>query len=95
MPPSAALPVLRALRADDDADGAPSDAFAACARDCILLGGCSSSRAAVACALVAAHRGIDAVPLDWILKVHDVEAFLEDALAVFEAPALPFKVPKK
>ena len=75
MPPSCALPVLRAVRAGDG-----PDAFAECARESILLGGCSSSRAAVACGLVGAAGGVDALPEAMVCKLHDAPALLRDAL---------------
>ena len=56
------------------------DAFADCARESILLGGCSSSRAAVACALVGAAGGVDALPEAMVRKLHDAPALLRDAL---------------
>jgi len=83
VPPSCALPVVRAAR-----DGGSGDAYTDCVRDCILLGGCSSSRAAIAGGLVAAARGVDAIPVEWILKVFNIQVVLDDLLAVLEAPAV-------
>jgi len=83
MPPSCALPVLRAVR-----DGAYAEApYADAVRDCVLLGGCSASRAAVCGGLVAAARGLDTIPVAWILKVHEIGALLDDCERLLSQPA--------
>eukprot|EP00633_Aureoumbra_lagunensis_P011820 CAMPEP_0197332982 /NCGR_PEP_ID=MMETSP0892-20130614/22600_1 /TAXON_ID=44058 ORGANISM="Aureoumbra lagunensis, Strain CCMP1510" /NCGR_SAMPLE_ID=MMETSP0892 /ASSEMBLY_ACC=CAM_ASM_000538 /LENGTH=75 /DNA_ID=CAMNT_0042832283 /DNA_START=1 /DNA_END=228 /DNA_ORIENTATION=- len=56
-----------------------SSNFAQAIRDCIRVGGCSASRAAVVGAFIAARHSIDAIPIEWISKYQNA-AKLSDAI---------------
>lgn len=86
---SFAMPALKlaseATEAQSDSTGVTP--YVKAVRDCILAGGCSSSRAAVVGACLAARDGISAVPASWIARIEAtspglVQAALRVALAV-------------
>ena len=52
----------------------------------ILLGGCSCSRAAIAGAIAAAARGVDAIPPEWFERLCDAEELVLDVIIAVSAP---------